>query len=712
MRPSPFLPRLCVAVVLAGNPAAWAGPDEARPAPSPGGGTDLVERVEARLVQIDVSVIDPKGDSYRSVPGLNADQFEIRLDGRPLTLEDRAALRFDPICDAAGDGMPRPILVVVDFNYVDARGRAKVADAIDGLAAEAAKRPEVYKVYALTRQVRELTAGFTRDPARLREAAAAIRAVAFRGDEGPAVITGVLAGDDLSVVMASGSGKGGGGISGPLPAATALRAEVLEVNLAGAVPPSGVGLYSPQATLAALEGVLQAHTHLPGRKVVVLFSSPRFRFLGAESEKLERSLRPVFDVAQQGFAIWTVDAEGLSGGGGNSEILSSLANDSGGRAVRNVTDLGVALVGAAEQLSCYYLLSLPIVPGGPSQRHTLTVKLYTERFKELWGLRVMAPSQLAIEAREASLTRQRVAALLAPDDFARPPVSATLDFPSTIQGKDVLLSRFRVPLSELTWILAGEGAFDARVLVDAVVQRDNGAGLDPVCQVGGETLGPIVLRVPRLPPPGARAGFTIEVPCTYRRDGLHVARGVVTDLEAGAAGAGRSTVVIRKGGRDTWTAMAARVEAASGLDLVWRPGMTAAKRESGRGAFRLVDEERPADGGDRVSLSYVLCGPERAAARRSVQHLLVATAADGSRSTQPMPETALVLAEPEGAGSFCTQARLTIPEFTLTEGRYTFAVVDAAADPELVAAALGTGVTAGAARPPGLLASAAFRVAP
>ena len=712
MRPSPFRPPLGIAALLLGISAGWAGPAETPPAPPAGTGTDLVERAEARLVQVDVSVVDPKAESYRSVPGLTADQFDIRLDGRPLTPEDRAALRFDSICDASGDGMPRPILAIVDFNYVDARGRAKVADAIDGLAAGAASRPEVYKIYALTRQVRELTGGFTRDPARLREAAAAIRAVAFRGDDIPAALAGVLASDDLSVVTATGSGKGGGGISEPLPATTALRAEVLEVNLAGAAPAGGVGLYSPQATLSALEGVLQAHIHLPGRKVAVLFSSPRFRFLGTESEKLERSLRPVFDVAQRGFAIWTVDAEGLSGGGGNSEILSSLANDSGGRAVRNVSDLGAALAGAAEQLSCYYLFSLSVPPGGPTQRHTLAVKLDTDRFRELWGLRVMAPTQVAIEARSAGLTRQRVAALLAPDDFTRPPVSAMLDFPSAMQGKDVLIGRFRVPLSELTWIPSEDGAVGARVLVDAVVQRDNGAGLDTVCQVGGETQGELALRLPKPPPPGTRAGFTIEVPCSYRKDGLHVARGVVTDLEAGAAGAGRSTVVIRSGGRDTWTAMAARVEAASGLDLVWRPGMTAARRESGRGAFRVVNGHQPADGSDRVSLSYVLCGPERTEVRRRVRHLLVSTASDGSRSIQPMPETALVLAEPEGAGSFCTQARLTIPEYTLTEGLYTFAVVDASADTEVVAASIGTSAKAGAARPAGLLASTSFRVAP
>ncbi|MCU0225147.1 MAG: hypothetical protein MUF27_14010 [Acidobacteria bacterium] len=206
--PSPSIRSVLVSTVLflALAPAVRSGPAESPPVS--GKGPELVERAEARLVQVDVSVVDPKDGSYRSVPGLSAEQFELKLDGRALSAEDRAALRFDPICDAAGDGMARPILVIVDFNYVDARGRAKVADAIDGLADGAAARPEVYKVYGLTRQVRELTPGFTRDPARLHEAAAAIRAVAFRGDDGAKAMAGVLARDDLAV-LASGSGKGG-----------------------------------------------------------------------------------------------------------------------------------------------------------------------------------------------------------------------------------------------------------------------------------------------------------------------------------------------------------------------------------------------------------------------------------------------------------------------------------------------------------------------
>lgn len=199
-----ILPAVLLAVGLPATPSQDAPPP--RPAPA---ASDLVERAESRLVQIDVSVIDPKSDSYRSVAGLTAEQFDIRLDGRPLTSEERAALRFDPICDASAEEMPRPVLAVVDFNYVDARGRAKVADAIDRIAEAASSRRETYKIYALTRQLRDLTSGFTRNPAALREAAAAVRAVAFRGDETSALARAATASDDLAAMQALGSGRGG-----------------------------------------------------------------------------------------------------------------------------------------------------------------------------------------------------------------------------------------------------------------------------------------------------------------------------------------------------------------------------------------------------------------------------------------------------------------------------------------------------------------------
>lgn len=694
--------RLLLMTAIAGGAApATVSQDGAVPAAS-----DLVERAEVRLVQIDVSVIDPKSDSFQSIPGLIADQFEIRLDGASLTPGQRAALRFDPVCGSGADEPLRSIIAIVDLNYIDARGRVKVADAIDAVADAAGTRPELLKVYALTRQLRELTPGFTRDGEALRASATTIRSTAFQGERGDATAREIL-GRDASAAI-DGLGSSQGGCSGPMSAAAALQAESLLFGYRATVPVSGMGLYSPEGTLAALKGILLAHASLPGRKAVLLFSSPRFRFPAVQSNRLEDALRSVLDLAQPGFTIWTVDVEGIAGGG-SSELLSSLASDTGGRAVRNVGDLSTVFRGAAEQLSCYYLISLPLGTGAEAAAHTLRVSLDTERFRELWGLVVLSPSRVAIEGDATHQARRRLAALLSPDDFPRPAVAPVLDFPVEIRGKPVVFARFRVPLDELEWVPAADSGVSARLLVDAVVQTDRGDDLDTICEVGAESLGEIELRLPRPPPTGPRSGLAIELPCAYGRDGIYIARGAVTDLEGSTTGAARSTVVFSNGGRDEWTALAARVEAASGLDFVWRPGLDAPKRDTGRAVFRLVSEDRPADPGDRISLSYVLCGPRWGEAARRIRHLLLGTGAGGEQILVPLPPEALELAGADGPAPFCAQARVSIPAYTLEEGRYLFTIADAAADPGPLTEALRLDP---AAEAEGLLGRAGFRVRP
>ncbi len=156
----------CAAPVHAAEEKAATAPKDARPA--------IVERVETRMVQVAVSVVDPKVSPYASVPGLKPDDFKVKLDGRELAGEDRARLAVDEICGPAAP-MARPVLAVIDFNYVDDRGRSMVAQALDDLAAAAPDRPEMYKVYALTRQLRLLTDGFTKSPEALHEVAELVR---------------------------------------------------------------------------------------------------------------------------------------------------------------------------------------------------------------------------------------------------------------------------------------------------------------------------------------------------------------------------------------------------------------------------------------------------------------------------------------------------------------------------------------------------------
>jgi hypothetical protein len=157
---------LCSALIVLSAPASEQIPRS---------GPARVERAEARLVQVDVSVIDPKKSPYRSMPGLQLDQFDIRLDGVKLTTEQRAAVKFDPMCDDHAAESGRWVVVLVDFNYVDERGRLAVSRALDELAITAKSGAEVYKFYAMTRQLRALNAGFTKDPVEIQRVARLIR---------------------------------------------------------------------------------------------------------------------------------------------------------------------------------------------------------------------------------------------------------------------------------------------------------------------------------------------------------------------------------------------------------------------------------------------------------------------------------------------------------------------------------------------------------
>ncbi len=730
--------------------AGAAAPPADAPAPRPAQPpAELVEKTDVRLIQVAVSVTDPASGVYRSVPGLTLDQFDIRLDGKALTPEERQRIYFDPICEEPGGATPagpsgepvqRPVIAVIDFNYVDAAGRHKVAAALDALADSALDQRLLVKVYGLTRQVRQLTGGFTNERDEIRRAAEIVRETAFaRGMLKPfsegvpprRIFSGTMSA--LSGAVAAGQPGGGsanaesgpdirvssfedtpfqvldstgGAVGGVDVAGNPRESQLIELSSSWG---DSLGFYDAGASLAALEGILRAHSQVPGRKIVVLFTSEAFRF--ARQERNDEETQGIREVARQGFTIWTVDAEGVGREqSGASELVSLLAGDTGGAAVRHTGDLARAFRGAAEQLSCYYLFSLP-VPADPARtvEHNLVVKLDTDRFRELWRLRVDAPSRITVPDRAAVLRGRRIAALLSPDDFSRLGVSATLAYPTPKEDQSVLTARFRIPLRSLTWTPAPDGGVTARVLVDAVVDRDNGRGVDHVCMIGAEKWGPLDLRLKAPPGPGARAGFTVEAPCAFRQEGLYTARGVVTDLTAETSGAARSTAIIRRGGAHDWLAFSPRVEAASGLDYVWRPGWTTARLDRDRGAFRAVSDRAPGDSADRFALRYVLCGPDHLQAAAAIKHVLVQRAKDGSATVmQALPRDALILRTPADSGPFCAEASVVLAEFTLPPGRYAFAALTSEADS---ASAVRAVRVTGAGLPPGVLAVAPFTIA-
>lgn len=446
------------------------------------------------------------------------------------------------------------------------------------------------------------------------------------------------------------------------------------------------GTYEGEATLGAIEGILRAHDGIPGRKVVVLFTTPLFS--GRRTDLMQQYMEPLRQLSQQGFSVWTVDTGGVTGGAGFMQsYFGMLAKETGGETVRGARDLTSAFADAADRLSCYYLLSMPVPRGrepGTVSR-LLTVALDTKKRPDLWKHEVRSPSRVTLMDRRERIQRERVAALLAPGDFGRPPVKAVLGFPVADGQKEVLPARFRVPLSSLAWMPEQGGGYVARLLFDATVHRDTGAGVDTVCSFGAEDGGALTLKVARPPAEGSRGALAIELACPAGKDGLHTARGVVTDLDGGHAGAGRSTVAFNRGGSPTWAASNLRVEAASGLDFIWRPGRAVAKRDAERAASRLVEPDAPADASDRLSFGYVLCGPDRTQLTSAVQHAVLARDPDGSERTViafPGQRVAAAAAatDPLKKGPFCAQLRLPLDEFSLDPGNYMFRVSSSAGE--------------------------------
>lgn len=293
--PRPIIGFLSATALLATSASAPPGGQTAA--------TGLQEQVEVRLIQVTVSVTDPKSDSHRSVPGLTLDQFEIRVDGRALTPDERTKIYFDPICEEvggaprkgpAGEPVQRPLIAVLDFNYLDAAGRRKAADALDWLADSARDQRLTVKVYGLTRQVRPLTDGFTNSRDAIRRAAQIVRETSYargllkpftEGVPAQAVFAkklGLAQGADGRIAPASGSGglpdiRVGPFEDSPFQSLDPLTEGVpVEADLISGASGSGwtqmsdswgdsMSFYDPGASLAGIEGILRAHTHLVGR---------------------------------------------------------------------------------------------------------------------------------------------------------------------------------------------------------------------------------------------------------------------------------------------------------------------------------------------------------------------------------------------------------------------------------------------------------------
>jgi VWFA-related protein len=307
-----------------------------------------VETVTVRLLVIDVAVLDRQD---RTVPGLAASDFELRLDGRRVPIDT-----FDVECPGGAAEEP-----VASF-----RGPPS---AIGPTAAESPPRRLV-----LVFDEKHLQ-DYRTDPPTPRRAGAYAEARRLVRDPLPAGLEIAVAaiGDGVRFETEFTSD----------PRAVLAAIDRLEEDLrifTRSWGPTGIQGLTAKSWLADLEGLLKRLAPIGGPKSVVLFSS--YSRSVRPTDLQMRELAAAAGAARTSF--YPVDAAGLVATTKPSRlrVLSRLAIDTGGRETVNTNDLTLAAARAARDLGCRYALGT-YVRGTGKRSGSVTVDVFRKGTRAL-----------------------------------------------------------------------------------------------------------------------------------------------------------------------------------------------------------------------------------------------------------------------------------------------------------------------------------------
>ena len=409
---------LCLALVFCFLPASVAlAQGQVNPTPQPTTQDIEVVRVSTDLVQTDVMVFDKNG---QFVDGLQRDQFELRVDGKPqpLSLFDRvvsgsqkeaepdsrktSAMGSTPSGSNA-ERRGRTLIFFIDDLHLSAASVLRTHQATLAFIEKEMNAGDQVAIASASGQIGFLQQ-FTDNKAVLRAAIGRLNHrpytitdsgatmtmteyTALRVDQGDRdaieyYATQLLKETNVKIPGAGGLGPPRGGPVGQAPreglsfgmtreSAERMIKERANVMLkqAGAVTNN---------TLLGLESLMRSSAQLPGRKLVFLFSDGFF--LNDRNTGFGDKLKQITDAAlRTGAVIYTLDARGLvsmtdvsnnrpdpEGHLSRSNIgelaasqdpLFALAEDTGGRALLNSDELKGAVTRALKETSNYYLLA-------------------------------------------------------------------------------------------------------------------------------------------------------------------------------------------------------------------------------------------------------------------------------------------------------------------------------------------------------------------
>lgn len=357
--------------------------------------TDDVVRITTELVQTDISVFDKQG---RFVDGLKKEDFELRVDGKPVevnffervvagTVNEEAQLAAARGISTAKTGEAsaaakpldrgRVVVFYIDDMHMAFDSLKRVRDTVTRYIDKEMRQNDLVAIASPSGQIGFLQQ-FTDNKDVLR---AALARLSYKNWElrdmqrppmSPYQALLIDQGDrDTSSYFIEETMRQNPGISPEIARAmVGERARTLLQQMAR----------TSTITLSTLENLVRSTAQLSGRKLLFLISDGFFLDV-RNSDSLER-MRNITDAsARAGVVVYAMDSKGLvsgmpdasedvafdpsgrlqrAAGGENSatqDILNAIAVDTGGRLFRNTNSLDPGLAKALKETSLYYLLA-------------------------------------------------------------------------------------------------------------------------------------------------------------------------------------------------------------------------------------------------------------------------------------------------------------------------------------------------------------------
>ncbi len=355
-------------------------------------------------------------------------------------------------------------------------------------------------------------------------------------------------------------------------------------------------------------------------------------------------------------------------------LQTTLATETGGRALQRTNDLGAILNTARQDLSCYYLIGYRHPGRGDGRRHNMVVKLKPRPGGgSTRGLALRYRPYFTDSSAEDRRLRLLRSALAAPEMFSSIPVTAeAFDLAPEGGGRRVLI-KMSVPLEALSLLPDGKGGLQGGIRVEGeVISRDDAQ--EPACAFQQEL--PVEIPEAAKISSGSAAprGLVFETGCLLK-PGTYAMTVVALDPATQAIGARRSTISIKPAtvGEPSveevhlWTRDPGLIVFASGAERI---GVGDAQGEA-----RFVPMSRRRMGpGQEALLSFLLCLPRDASppdARRPIQ-VTRSLLGEGGATVATLKE--LTLSDPPDPATGCYQVTSGIPGGTLGDGVYTFSV--------------------------------------